>query len=199
MAINRGEIKIENASTSMQEVFALAEKTKTETNGYFDMHQHSGTLDPSGIVKGWAILNAANMLRAQGFENFYVEAGGDIESSGVNKDGLPWSVGIKNPFNQKEIIKVLYPKGKGVATSGSYIRGAHIYNPLDPNSTLIEVVSLTVLGPNVLEADRFATAAFAMGKRGIQFIEQLAGFEGYSIDKAGTATMTSNFETFLTA
>ncbi len=55
------------------------------------------------------------------------------------------------------------------------------------------MVSLTVIGPNVYEADRFATAAFAMGKNGIAFIEQLQGFEGYQIDGAGIATMTSGF------
>ena len=54
-------------------------------------------------------------------------------------------------------------------------------------------VSVTVLGPNVYEADRFATAAFAMGPEGIHFIEELSGFEGYLIDKSGLATMTSGF------
>jgi thiamine biosynthesis lipoprotein len=44
---------------------------------------------------------------------------------------------------------------------------------------------------------RFATAAYAMGKNGIIFIEQLPGLEGYSIDKNGTATMTNNFEKFI--
>lgn len=198
MSINRGEITAEDASSEMKEVFALAEKTKTETGGYFDMRQPDGQLDPSGIVKGWAIFNAANTLRQQGFINFYIEAGGDIESAGLNEKGSPWSVGIKNPFKQNEIVKVLYPKGKGVATSGSYIRGAHIYNPHDHKEQLVKVVSLTVLGPDVLEADRFATAAFAMGPAGIHFIEKLEGFEAYAIDKDGTATMTSKLEHYTT-
>ena len=198
MAINRGEIKPGDASPEMQEVFALAEKTKAETNGYFDMRQPNGQLDPSGIVKGWAIFNAANMLKAQGFRDFYIDAGGDIESSGVNEKGLLWSVGIKNPFNQNEIVKVIYPKGRGIATSGSYIRGAHIYNPHNAKEELSGVVSMTVIGPNVLEADRFATAAFAMGRKGIAFVESLNGFEGYAIDAGGIATMTTHFEDFVT-
>ena len=45
----------------------------------------------------------------------------------------------------------------------------------------------------MLEADRFATAAFAMGKDGILFIENLPGFEGYAIDAKGIATMASGF------
>jgi FAD:protein FMN transferase len=54
-------------------------------------------------------------------------------------------------------------------------------------------VSITVIAPDVLEADRFATAAFAMGKSGIMFIEQLPGFEAYAIDASGITTMTNDF------
>jgi thiamine biosynthesis lipoprotein len=57
-------------------------------------------------------------------------------------------------------------------------------------------VSLTIIGPDVLEADRFATAAFAMGQRGIHFIEQLPGFEGYVIDANSKATLTSGFAAY---
>jgi thiamine biosynthesis lipoprotein len=177
-------------------VLALAEKTKKETNGYFDITKPGGTLDPSGIVKGWAIHNAAQFLQSEGVTNFYVDAGGDIATGGVNEEGQPWSVGIKNPFKQQEIVKVIYPKGKGVATSGSYIRGSHIYNPHDTSAVLNDIVSITVIGHDVLEADRFATAAFAMGKSGIQFIEALPGFEGYSIDALGMGTETSNFNIY---
>ena len=86
--------------------------------------------------------------------------------------------------------------GKGIATSGSYLRGQHIYNPHLPEKKLTEIVSFTVIGENILEADRFATAAFAMGKEGINFIEQLPHFEGYAIDSNGMATFTSNFELY---
>ena len=86
---------------------------------------------------------------------------------------------------------------KGVATSGTAIRGQHIYDPHNPDTSLQDVVSLTVIGPNVFEADRFATAAFAMGKRGIFFIQQLPGFEGYMIDASARATFTSGFERYV--
>ncbi len=52
---------------------------------------------------------------------------------------------------------------------------------------------MTVVGPNILDADKYATSAYAMGKNGIYFIEELAGFEGYAIDKKGVATMTTGF------
>jgi thiamine biosynthesis lipoprotein len=191
--INNGMLKEEEWSPEMIEIFALAEKTRMESNGYFNILTPAGNYNPSGIVKGWAILNASKMLLSMGFKNFYVDAGGDIQIHGKNKSGVPWSVGIKNPFNQEQIVKVIYPGNRGIATSGTYIRGQHIYNPLDMETAITEIVSLTVIGPDVCEADRFATAAFAMGKKGIYFIEETDGLEGYLIDDKGIGTSTSGF------
>jgi thiamine biosynthesis lipoprotein len=197
--INSGEISLENFSDQMKEIFTLAEQTKKQTNGFFDI-KHNGIIDPSGIVKGWAIYNAAKLLAQNGFQNFYVEAGGDIQVRGLNHQSQPWSVGIRNPFNQSEIVKsVELGNNQGMATSGNYIRGDHIYNPKDRGQLAEDIVSLTVIAENIYEADRFATAAFAMGAEGINFIESLPEFEGYSIDRNGIATFTSGFEKYSTS
>lgn len=196
--INRKEIKEGEWSDDMKTVFALSEKTKLETLGYFDIQTPEGPYDPSGLVKGWSIYNAANLISAMGFRNFYIEAGGDIESRGRNSKGEVWSAGIRDPWSKgrDKIIKTVFLSDCGMATSGTYERGQHIYNPHNGRAPLNEIVSITIIGPNAYEADRFATAAFAMGKEGINFIEQLQGFEGYSVDKNGVATMTSNFDKF---
>ncbi len=187
-AINRGKLTADNYSEDMREVLRLCEQTKKETDDYFNIVTPAGSLDPSGLVKGWSIYRAADLLRGMGVKEFYIDAGGDIEAA-----GKIWKVGIKNPFKQEEIVKVLYVQDAGVATSGTYIRGEHIYNPKDSNRPANDIMSLTVIGPNIYEADRFATAAFAMGKPGIMFIENLKGFEAYMIDRNGIATMTSGF------
>ncbi len=194
--INRGELMLEESSEDMKAVFALAEQTRLETDGYFDI-RHANAYDPSGVVKGWAISNAAAILRQKGALNFYVEAGGDFQMSGRNNEGGSWRVGIRNPFNPDEIVKALSATDCGVATSGTYVRGPHIYNPKDEDDPLTEVVSLTVIGPNICDADHFATAAFAMGKQGIFFIEALQGFEGYVIDQDHRATYTTGFQRYL--
>lgn len=191
--INRHELTWEDSSEDMQTIFALAEQTRQVTNGYFDI-QRNDIYDPSGVVKGWAIFNAAEILRQHGFENYYVDAGGDIQMAGCNSAHEPWRVGIRNPFNTSEIVKVLSLTDHGVATSGTYERGQHIYNPVDGNQLITDILSLTVIGPDIYEADRFATAAFAMGTTGIQFIECLDGFEGYMINKNKQATFTTGFE-----
>ncbi len=194
--INRGELLLENASADMREIFLLAEETKKQTDGYFEITNRRGLLDPSGIVKGWSIYNASKILRNTGFDNFYVNAGGDVEVGGHNEHGQKWKIGIENPFNQSEIVKTVYLTNCGIATSGTYIRGQHIYDPKQKDKLLEDIHSLTIIGPNVYEADRFATPAFAMGLSGINFIEKQKGLEGYIIDSKGIATMTSGFERF---
>lgn len=195
--INAGTQPISGASPDMRTVLALAEQTKRQTHGYFDVRRPDGTIDPSGLVKGWAIYNAAKLLEREGLRHFYVEAGGDLQTKGRNAEGQDWSVGIRNPFDTDEIVKVVSLKDQGMATSGTYVRGQHIYDPHDPRKTFDDILSLTVIGPNVYEADRFATAAFAMGPRGIEFIERMPGCEAYMIDRTGTATMTSGFESLV--
>lgn len=193
--INDNKIKPSEYSIEMKEIFSLAEKTKNETHGYFNIN-FKDKLDPSGIVKGWAIYNASKILDKNGYKNYYINAGGDIQTRGRNIKGEKWSIGIQDPWNSNSIVKTIHINGEGVATSGTYERGEHIYNPLK-KSVAKDIMSITVIGPNIFDADRFATAAFAMGKSGIHFIEQLNGYEGYLIDKDKKAIYTSNFNKYL--
>jgi FAD:protein FMN transferase len=198
-AINAGRLAVSESSPEMQEIFHLSEKTKKETLGFFDIRRPDGVINPSGVVKGWAIHRAARILSNAGFANFYVEAGGDIQVNGHNAEGKEWSIGIRDPLHEpfSDVIKVVYlGDGEGIATSGTYIRGQHIYDPHMPKREFADIVSLTVIGPNVCDADRYATAAFAMGREGIGFIERLDGYEGYAVDSNGMAVATSGFESY---
>ncbi len=195
--LNSGSVAGPGLSAEMREVLALAARTFAETRGYFDVRRPDGRIDPSGIVKGWAIRNAARLIEAAGVQDFMVDAGGDVQSRGRTADGDPWTIGIRNPFDAQQIIKAVRPCGRGIATSGTYARGQHIYDPHRPGEPITDVVSLTVIGPDVLEADRFATAAFAMGKAGIQFVEAQPQLEGYIVDRSGIATQTSGFKVFV--
>ena len=193
--INNG-LQKELWSQEMKEIFELCEQTKKETAGFFDILRPDGKYDPSGLAKGWAIQNATSILHRHNIANFYIEAGGDIQVHGLSSKKQPWRIGIRNPFNTGEIIKTITLSNEGIATSGSYIRGQHIYNPLKPSSIIKNVKSITVIGPNIYDADRFATAAFAMDDKGVMFIESLPGFEAYMIDKDKIATYTSGFKKY---
>ncbi len=191
--LNRGE----KITAEMKKILRLSEETKKDTNGYFDIRRPDGSIDPSGLVKGWAIKNASDILRKLGYKKFFIDAGGDAEISTGNRSvDAGWKWGIRNPFNTREIVKVLSLSNCGIATSGNYERGNHIYNPKTGVSGETDIVSMTVIGSNVYEADRFATAAYAMGTTGIEFIESRQELEGYMIDKRGIATATSGFRKY---
>ena len=132
--LNRQYVDAGELSSDMKEVLAIAELTRQESHGFFDVARPSGGCDPTGIVKGWAIKKASQLLDVSGVQNYCINAGGDIQSSGLNGGGEPWLIGISSPFRSGEIIKVLAPGGAGVATSGTYVRGQHIWNPHAPGT-----------------------------------------------------------------
>jgi FAD:protein FMN transferase len=195
--INRREILANDVSAAMSEVLVLAEDTRLASDGYFNVVKPQGGIDPSGIVKGWAIGKAAAMIAAAGAQNYFVEAGGDIQAKGRSADGSVWRVGVRSPFDSNEIIKVLQLADAGIATSGAYVRGAHIYNPHEPSTELSDIVSMTVVAKSVVDADRFATAAFAMGRDGIYFIEAREGIEAFAVDADGIGIETTGFGAYV--
>lgn len=196
--INQGKLSVKDASHEVKLVLALCELIKQQTNGFFE-YRKGNIIDPLGIVKGWAVKNASDDLLLKGIKNFYIDAGGDIQIHGKDKNNKSWDVGIRNPFNRNEIIKKLVLTDCGIATSGNYIRGNHVINPHNPGVPITDIISLTVIGPDVLKADSIATAAYAMGIYGIEFIEKLPDFEGYQIDKNGNAMYTSHFDQYVSA
>ena len=194
---NAGSLRDDQIDPEFRDIIDWGERTRIETLGYFDMRRPDGRFDPSGIVKGWAIRDVARLLEARGHRDFLIDAGGDIQPSGTGPDGAPWRIGIRHPVETHLMVSAIEPGARGVATSGNYIRGAHIYDPHRQESAEGDLVSLTVIGRDVLEADRFATAAFAMGDDGIHFIEAQQGLEGCAIDRHGMATFSSGFRAFL--
>jgi thiamine biosynthesis lipoprotein len=195
--INRGELPEADSSEEMRTVIALCEQTRSETEGYFNA-RYRGRFDPSGLVKGYAIRTAAELLRQRCFRHFYVEAGGDIQTSGHNRSGRKWRVGIRDPFNISKLLNVVHLSGEGIATSGSYERGQHVYDPVGkrPANTL---ASVTVVAADVFDADRFVTAAFAMGERALHFLEATPGLEGCVVNLDSRMEWTSGFPRYMAA
>jgi FAD:protein FMN transferase len=191
--ISRGEVGEPEYTSELREILAVAKRTKQQTNGYFDVW-HKGNFDPSGIVKGWAIAEAAKIL-SKYTKDFYIEAGGDIQASGVNDESTPWQIGVRSPFDRHQNIKVVALSNGAIATSGTAIRGQHIYDPIG-GKELNEVASISVIAPNIIDADRMATAAFAMGAKGIYFIEQLDGYEACAVMHNKTTITTTGWHKY---
>jgi thiamine biosynthesis lipoprotein len=147
-----------------------------ETDGYFDAYA-AGPLDPSGYVKGWSVEIASARLAEAGSLNHCVNAGGDIRARGVSGTGAAWRVGIRHPWEADKLSWVLTLKDQAVATSGTYERGDHVFNPRTGGPAR-GLRSVTVVGPDLAMADAYATAALAMGEAGIAWLAKLAA-DGY--------------------
>jgi thiamine biosynthesis lipoprotein len=128
------------------------------------------TLDLGAVAKGLAIDAAAREL--QPFGDFAIDAGGDLYLGGRNPDGAPWSVGIRHPRLDGQLIDSLRISNKAVCTSGDYERGAHILDPR-AGSVSAAAASVTVVAPTAMLADALATAAFVLGlEEGIELLER---------------------------
>jgi thiamine biosynthesis lipoprotein len=164
--IRRGELKIEDTSEYVQQVWALCEFTRELTLGAFDPWKAEGGFDPSGLVKGWAAEVGAQMLIEAGCENVLINASGDIVLRGgkPSDDGVksPWNIGIADPDDTEKFVKIFDVIDGSVATSGDYQKGAHI---VDPHTGLIAIGarSATVIGPDGAICDALATALMVDG------------------------------------
>jgi thiamine biosynthesis lipoprotein len=132
-------------------------------------------LDLGAVAKGLAIDMAAQELLP--FDDFAIDAGGDLYLGGSNPEGRPWSVGIRHPHVDRELIDVLLARDQAVCTSGNYERGpesgGHIIDPRT-GQPVTAVASVTVLAPTAMLADAAATAAFVLGPTdGLALCEQL--------------------------
>jgi FAD:protein FMN transferase len=172
-----GSLALADCSPDMRHVLDACADLWRDTDGYFDAYA-GGPFDPSGYVKGWCVEVASGRLFAAGSSRHYINAGGDIRMRGLNPDGQPWRIGIRHPWEADRVSWVLALTDGAVATSGTYERGAHVWNPRTgkPASGLR---SVTVVGGDLALADAYATAALAMGERGITWLAKLAadGFE----------------------
>jgi len=195
--INDGRLRIDDADPEVQDVLARCDRYEAETGGYFSAWR-GPVLDPSGYVKGWAIARACAILDAHGHRAYFVDAGGDVRTRGSSDDGEPWRIGIRHPVERGSVVRVVVGRDLAVATSGTYEKGAHIHDP-HTGAPAEELVSLTVVGPSIVEADVQATAAFAMGPRAIEYLEGLPGYEAYAIGLDLRATWTSGFDALCAA
>lgn len=151
--------------------------------------QNALTIDLASIAKGYGVDAIATLLKEQGYENFLIEIGGEIFTSGKKNPTTPWRVGINTPSRTaglEQVYKILSVEGKAVATSGDYrnafVRGGRTYSHvLDPRTgypVTNNVVSVSVVAATCTFADGLATALMVMGPdSGIKLVEQLEDVE----------------------
>ena len=174
--LNRRALAPGDAHPHVREVLARCEALRQETGGAFDARApRPGELDPTGLVKGWALERAVAQLEADGARNLLADAGGDVCLRGGPAPGERWRVGIRHPHRRGRVAAVLALTDAAVATSGTYERGEHTGRP--PTG----VLSVTVVGAELGTADAYATAAFALGADGPQWTAGLPGHHAMTI------------------
>jgi len=153
-------------------------------------------LDLGAVVKGLAVDLAARELAP--FENFVIDAGGDLFVAGQRPGGGPWKIGIRHPRRPGALIDAISVSGVAVCTSGDYERrigndGPHHIVDGRTRTDAALLASATVIAPSAMMADGLATAAFVLGPEdGIRLLERQA-VEGLLITPALERHATRGF------
>jgi thiamine biosynthesis lipoprotein len=181
--LDRGELTLAECRPEVDEVLTRCLELDHATSGYFSARP-AGRLDPSGLVKGWAVDGAARRLATT---SFCINAGGDVLARGGRR-----RIGIRHPEDPASLAAVVAVEDLAVATSGAYERDGHIVDPYTGRPPR-GLLSVTVIGPDLATADAYATAAFAMGADGPAWTATLAGHEAMCITSDHRVLSTAGF------
>ncbi|WP_443071517.1 FAD:protein FMN transferase [Streptomyces sp. NBC_01465] len=193
--LDRGEIRLGDCPSEVREVLSLCAEAAHVSDGWFSVVP-AGTLDPSGLVKGWATETASQLLYEAGAHHTCINGGGDLQLRGQAARGTPWRIGIAHPLHPGELLTVVTaPHDLAVATSGTAERGAHILDP-HRGTPATAFASLTLVGPRLTFTDTYATAAFARGEGAQDWVEGLAGYEALAVLPDGRQWSTSGFHRY---
>jgi thiamine biosynthesis lipoprotein len=132
-------------------------------------------LDFNAIAQGYSVDVLADYLMAQGVRHFMIELGGELRCAGKNKDGEHWRIGIKDPVQAEKGKNVAYAivalDNEGLATSGNYEKFyikngkkyTHTIDPITAKPVNHSLLSATVIAPDAMTADAYATAFMVVG------------------------------------
>jgi thiamine biosynthesis lipoprotein len=149
--------------------------------------------DLGGIAKGAVVDLTAGYLLDRGYQDFLIDAGGDILVSGLKQGRAPWRIAIRHPRDSQDVLGVLEMGQQGeqtaVVTSGNYERyfeqdGERYHHILDPRSGFPAqaLVSVTIVAPTCALADALSTAVFVLGpEEGLELLKQFPDCEGLLI------------------
>ena len=167
--------------------------------------------DFNAIAKGYAIDRLAVFLDNQGISDYLIEVGGELRSRGMNQaKKQPWLVGIDDPqvLQGRAIKQIVRLTDQSMASSGNYrkfridsVSGqkfVHTIDPLTGYTRNSNILATSVLAPECMVADAYATAFMAMDlKRSKIILADSPELEGYIIylDQAGNTQefMTPGF------
>jgi thiamine biosynthesis lipoprotein len=171
------------------------QKVRLTDKGIIEKEDPRLMLDCSAVAKGYAVDVVAHLLRRHGIHNFMVDIGGEVVVSGTNPSDQPWRIGINKPVDDSlsingELQTVLHITQAALATSGNYRnfyykdgkKYAHTIDPRTGKPVQHEILSATVIAPDCMSADAYATSFMVMGlQHTIRFLKEHPGIEAYLI------------------
>ena len=159
---------------------------------------HGCGIDLGGIGKGWAVDRAHGLLRR--FPSFAIDAGGDIRVEGTQANGLPWTVGVSDPFDAGHDLTLLELTTGAVCTSTTLRRrwqvsGScqhHLIDPRTGKPSASDVVSATVTAASAVLAEVLAKASLILGSEaGTRLIAGQEDVEGLLVLENGRLLTSS--------
>jgi FAD:protein FMN transferase len=189
--LGRGEVALEDCPPEVAEVLALGAAAERDSSGAFSVSRPGPdgdpVLDPSGVVKGWAVERAAAPLRALAGTDFCLSAGGDMVCRTLDPEAGPWRIGIEDPRDPARVIAVVPVWTGAVATSGTAHRGQHLVDARTGRPPS-RVASVTVVTGSLTWADIDATAAYAQGAEAARWLQTRPGRTGLVVWEDGSTT-----------
>jgi FAD:protein FMN transferase len=190
--LGRGETTLVDCRPEVAEVLALGELAERQSRGAFRVHRAGPAgetvLDPTGVVKGWAVERAADHLRALEATDFCLSAGGDMVCRTLDPDAPPWRIGIEDPHHTDRLVAVAPVHTGAVATSGTAHRGDHLVDARTGRPPA-GVASVTVVAASLTWADIDATAAYAHGRDAARWLRTRPGRSGLVVCSDGSTTL----------
>lgn len=153
-------------------------------------------IDLGGIAKGYVTDRLCDLLRERGVESAYVNLGGNVAVIGAKATGDPWSIGVRDPFDEDSsaVIAKVYSTGGSLVTSGLYERsfesdGRRYWHILDPRTGYpveTSCVSASIYAQASVDGDGYTKPLFMMGTdEALSFVED-KGVEALLVDEDGT-------------
>jgi thiamine biosynthesis lipoprotein len=179
--LGRDEVGVEDCPPEVSEVLELGERARRESAGAFDVRRTGAdgatVLDPSGVVKGWAVQRAAQLFTTLDATDVCLSAGGDMVCRSAAPGSRGWRIGIEDPADPSRVIAVVPVRNGAVATSGAAHRGAHISHGRS-GVVPTAVASVTVVAADLTWADIDATAAYAQDADALSWLRGRPGRTG---------------------
>ena len=176
-------------------------------NGKIVKHDPDIQIITNAIAQGMSVDYVSDFLKSKGITNFLVEIGGEIYCSGINAKGAKWNIGVDKPiegsgYEYRENQIVIHMSDMAVNTSGNYRKFieeggkkfGHSINPTTGYPAENEMISATVVYPDCIRSDAYATAFMVMGaEKAMKIVESIDGMEAYFIihENGETKTMES--------